>query len=42
MHLYKKHPTLDFLVYEEPETETEENPLIIWKANKYTIEDGTK
>jgi hypothetical protein len=35
----RKHPTIDFLVYEEPEIDTEETPIIIWKAVKFTIAD---
>ena len=31
--------TVDFLVYEEPEIDTEETPIIIWKAVKFTIAD---
>ena len=39
MQLHEKHPTVNFLVYEEPEIDTEENPIIIWKAVKFTIAD---
>ncbi len=39
MQLHEKHPTIDFLVYEEPEIDTEETPIIIWKAVKFTITD---
>jgi hypothetical protein len=39
MRLHEKHPTVDFLVYEEPEIDTEETPIIIWKAIKFTIAD---
>jgi hypothetical protein len=39
MQLHDKHPTVNFLVYEEPEIDTEETPIIIWKAIKFTIAD---
>jgi hypothetical protein len=39
MQLHEKHPTVNFLVYEEPEIDTEETPIIIWKAIKFTIAD---
>jgi hypothetical protein len=39
MQLHEKHPTVDFLVYEEPEIDTEQTPIIIWKAIKFTIAD---
>jgi hypothetical protein len=39
MQLHKKHSTVNFLVYEEPEIDTEETPIIIWKAIKFTIVD---
>ncbi len=39
MQLHEKHPTVNFIVYEEPEIDTEETPIIIWKAVKFTIAD---
>ena len=39
MQFHEKHPTVNFLVYEEPEIDTEETPIIIWKAIKFTIAD---
>jgi hypothetical protein len=42
MLLHKEHQTVNFLVDEEPEIDTEENPIIIWKAIKFTIHDEFK
>jgi len=39
MQLPEKHPTVDLLVHEEPEIDTEETPINIWKAIKFTIAD---
>ncbi len=39
MQLHEKHPTVNFLVYKEPDIDTEETPIIIWKAIKFTIAD---
>jgi hypothetical protein len=39
MQLHENHPTIDFLVYEEPEICTEQHNIIIWKAIKYTVQE---